>query len=259
MWVVERAGSRVYLFGEAVGLGDEGWLSEELRAAVACSRELWREADRQELAGGPLLMGYALGDVPLSARLDHEQLGRLHEFARGAGIDPSSLEGLRPWVVGQLLDQAMRSGAGYDDVHGVDTVITRLAAAAGVPLRHEFGDAAATFSWFDGLGPGLEVDYLIWTLERVTAGPEQVDRHAEAWRRGDLSVAEVEDRVMRRDHAALHERMLAERNRAWVPRIEAMLGEPGTAFVLVGGAHLVGEASVQACLARRGLDAVRLR
>jgi hypothetical protein len=247
------------LFGEAVGLGDEGWLSDELRAAIACSRELWREADRQELAGSPLLMDYALGDEPLSARLDHEQLGRVYEFARAAGIDPSTLDGLRPWVVGQLLDQAMRSGAGYDAAHGVDTVITRLAAAAGVPLRYEFGDAAATFSWFDGLGPGLEVDYLMWTLERVMAGPEQVDRHVEAWRRGDLSVVEVEDRVMRRDHAALHERMLAERNRAWVSRIEAMLSEPGAAFVLVGGAHLVGETSVQAFLARGGLQAVRVR
>ena len=53
--------------------------------------------------------------------------------------------------------------------------------------------------------------------------------------------------------------LLVGRNRAWVPRIEAMLGEPGAAFVLVGDLHLVGEASVPACLAAAGLPAVRLR
>jgi uncharacterized protein YbaP (TraB family) len=95
--------------------------------------------------------------------------------------------------------------------------------------------------------------------EAVAAGHEQIDRHVEAWQRGDLSVAEAEDRVMRRNHPALHERMLPERNRAWVARIDAMLGEPGTVFVLVGGAHLVGDTSIQACLAGSGLRAVRLR
>jgi len=38
-----------------------------------------------------------------------------------------------------------------------------------------------------------------------------------------------------------------------------MLGEPGAAFVLVGGLHLAGEASVPACLAAAGLPVTRLR
>ena len=259
LWTVESQESRVFLFGEAVGLRDEGWVSDELRTAVEGSRELWREADREELAASPLLVRYALGDEPLSARLDQARLSRVHEVARGVGIDPATLEGVRPWVAGQLLDQAMRSGAGYEAAHGVDVVITRLATAAGVPIRYELGDAGTTFSWFDSLGPDLEVDYLMWTVERVTTGHGQVDRHLEAWRQGDLSVGEAEERAMCRDYPALHERMLAERNRAWVPRIEAMLGAPGTAFVLVGAAHLVGMASVLAYLARSGLRAMRLR
>jgi uncharacterized protein len=153
----------------------------------------------------------------------------------------------------------MRSDAGYDAAHSVDQVITGLAAAAGLPVRYELGDAEATLSWFDGLGPELEVDYLMWTVERVAAGHGPVDRQVEAWRRGDPSLAEAEDRALRRDYPALHERLLVDRNRAWVPRIEDMLAEPGAAFVLVGSLHLVGEASVPACLAAAGLPAARLR
>ncbi len=161
LWVVERARSRVFLFGEAVGLRHDEWLSDELRAAVEASRELWREADRTDVAASPLLMRHVLADEPLSMRLGEKRLGRVHDVARGVGVDPTTLEGFRPWVAGQLLDQAMRSAAGYDSAHGVDVVITGLATAAGVPVRYEMGDAEAALSWFDGLGPDLEVDYLM--------------------------------------------------------------------------------------------------
>lgn len=50
----------------------------------------------------------------------------------------------------------------------------------------------------------------------------------QAWIRGDLGFAEEQDLPMRLAHPALHERMLVERNRAWTPRIEAMLAEPAT-------------------------------
>jgi uncharacterized protein len=259
LWVVDRPGSRVFLFGEAVGLRDGGWVSDELRAAVESSRELWREADRGAVSASPLLVQYALAREPLSQRLDGDLLARIQAVARHVGVDPATLEGLRPWVAGQLLDAAMRAEAGYDPAHSVDQVITGLAAAAGLPVRYELGDAEATLAWFDGLGPDLEVDYLRWTLEQVAAGPGPVDRHVEAWQRGDLSVTEAEDRAMRRAHPALHQRLLVDRNRAWVPRVESMLGEPGAAFVLVGGLHLVGEASVPACLAAAGLTVTRRR
>jgi uncharacterized protein len=258
LWVVERPGSRVFLFGEAVGLRDASWLSDEIRAAVEASRELWREADRSELSASPLLLQYGLADKPLSVRVEGGRIRRLRSVAAAVGVDPASLEGLRPWAAGQLLDQAMRASAGYDDACGVDAVITALATATGLPVRYEMDDAEATFSWFDGLDPDLEVDYLMLTLDRVAAGPAQVDRHVEAWQRGDLSVAESEDRTMRERYPALHERMLVDRNRRWVPRIEAMLTEPGTAFVLVGGLHLVGDTSIQACLAPGGLQPRRL-
>lgn len=259
LWVVDRPESRVFLFGEAVGLRDRGWVSDELRSAVESSRELWREVDRAAVSASPLLVQYALAREPLSQRLDEHQLGRVEEVARAVGLDPATLADLRPWVVGQLLDGAMRAQAGYDLAHSVEEVLTGLAAAAGIPVRYEVGDAEGVLSWFDGLGPELEVDYLLWTVERVAAGSDQVDRHVEAWRRGDLSEAEAEDRATRRHYPALHERLLVDRNRAWVPRIDAMLGEPGAAFVAVGALHLVGEASVPACLAAAGLPAVRLQ
>jgi uncharacterized protein YbaP (TraB family) len=52
--------------------------------------------------------------------------------------------------------------------------------------------------------------------------------------------------------------MLVERNRAWISRIEAMLAEPGSAFVLVGGAHLAGDHSILDLLTRAGVKPTRV-
>jgi len=260
MWVIERAASRVTLFGETVGLRPvDQWLTDDIRDAVEGSRELWREADREELARSPLLPAVALADEPLSAQLDDAERRSLDMVAARVGVDPATLEGLRPWAAGQVLEEALRSQAGVDGALGVDAVITGLARAAGVPVRSELGDPEATFSWFAGMDRRLELEYLMWTVDRVASGATEMDRQVAAWMEGDLAVSEDQDRVMRRDHPRLHDRLLVERNRAWVPRIETMLAGPGAAFVLVGGAHLVGEHSILALSRASGLVPRRVR
>ena len=260
MWVIERAASRVVLFGETVGLRrEDAWLTDDIRDAVEASRELWREADREELARSPLLLAATLADEPLSQRLDDAERRSLDMASAQVGVDPATLEGLRPWAAGQVLEEALRSQAGVDGALGVDSVITGLARAAGVPVLSELGDPEATFAWFAGMGRKLELEYLMWTVDRVAAGAAEMDRQVAAWMEGDLAVSEQQDRVLRRDHLRLHDRLLVERNRAWVPRIESMLAGPGSAFVLVGGAHLVGEHSILALARASGLVPRRVR
>ena len=259
MWVVERPRSSVFIFGETVGLReDDVWLTDVIRAAVEESREVWREADREEIERSPLIATYAVSNERLSERLDESERLVVEGIANEVGVDPAVLEVLRPWAAAQVLEGALRANAGIDATLAADEVITRLATDAGIVVRCELGDAEATLSWFAGMDRELEVDYLIWTVERISRGVRDMDRQVAAWVNGDLSVSEEQVAEMRRDHPQLHARMLVERNRAWVPRIQAMVDEPGRAFVLVGGAHLVGGDSILTMLAEAGLKPRRL-
>ena len=38
----------------------------------------------------------------------------------------------------------------------------------------------------------------------------------------------------------MYQRLLVDRNRNWLPKIEALFARPGRAFIVVGAAHLVG-------------------
>jgi hypothetical protein len=56
----------------------------------------------------------------------------------------------------------------------------------------------------------------------------------------------------------VYQRLLVGRNRAWLPKIEALFSRPGHAFVVVGAAHLVGPDGLVAMLKAKGYQLVQL-
>jgi len=50
----------------------------------------------------------------------------------------------------------------------------------------------------------------------------------------------------------MYQRLLVDRNRNWMPKIEALFARPGRAFVVVGAAHLVGADGLISMLRARG-------
>ena len=82
-----------------------------------------------------------------------------------------------------------------------------------------------------------------------------------AWRAGDESALDDILRASFRgdsDGEALARRLLDERNRRMATRVEAELAAGGVVFVVVGAAHLVGEASLTRLLEARGHRVERL-
>jgi uncharacterized protein YbaP (TraB family) len=256
LWQVERGSSKVFFFGETVGIGrDDVWLGEPILRAVDGCREFWCEvADAAEIAASPSLGEYGLSAEPLSSRLDESQLRALHAAARVVDVDPTTLEGLRPWLAGQLLESAHRDRAGVDATAGVHDVLLSRARESGTPIHTELPDAEATLAFFAHFGDTAEIEYLMWTLDRVVQRGAELRAQVAAWLVGDGSVTEAQVIEMQRTYPALYRRLLVERNHTWMPRVEQMLRAAGDAFVLVGDSHMHGDDGIPALLARRGLQ-----
>ena len=78
------------------------------------------------------------------------------------------------------------------------------------------------------------------------------DEIARAWRRGD---ADTDTRIMLdefRNFPSLADRFLTDRNRKWIPKIEAYLQSGKTYFVVAGAAHMGGPNGIIALLRDRG-------
>ena len=54
------------------------------------------------------------------------------------------------------------------------------------------------------------------------------------------------------DYPEIEDRLLLQRNKDWVAKIEAMLGGPETVLVVVGAGHLIGSGSVVDILRQKG-------
>lgn len=248
-WTIERGDASVFLFGVRPGPRDTAWVTDRIDAAMAGSDEFWRETPPEdEFMSSPLIAELALSlDVPLSERLDESTHRRLSTVAKNLGIDTSALESLRPAAAAQVVQEQTLLRADIPPEQNMDVVLTRLAEGHNTAVRYEFTVEGALRTFLE-LPQPLELDYLRFILDAAEAGRELIDAGFSAWSRGDSSIDELGDADWRMRYPALYEPLIRQRNLAWIPRIDEMLGRPGTRFVAVGCSHLAGPDSIVSLL-----------
>jgi uncharacterized protein YbaP (TraB family) len=100
--------------------------------------------------------------------------------------------------------------------------------------------------------------FLAETLKELETEKASVGRLADAWKSGDVATLE---RITLKDLEAdqmMYQRLLVDRNRNWLPKIEALFARQGHAFVVVGAAHLVGPDGLLQMLRAKGYTVEQL-
>lgn len=261
VWVVRDEDSTLYLLGTVHVLRpDTVWRTPVIDRALAQADELWIEVEADDPAAmQPLVARYGLDPAnPLSSKLTAEQKARLDAAAAGMGASGAALEPLRPWLAALTLSMGPLVKAGYDPASGVESKLKAAARDAGKPIR-TLETLEQQIGFFADLPPAVEMAFLMSALDEMETGPAMLDALVAAWSAGD---AQALDALMVADLAAdypqLHDALLVRRNRDWAGQIQTLLDGKGVSVIAVGVAHLVGEDSVQAQLAARGIAAERL-
>lgn len=261
MWVVRDEDSTIYLFGTVHVLKpDVRWRTEKVERAFAASDELILEIREVDDAAAmtPLIQQYGLDlKTPLSAKLTEADRKRLAEVAEPLGIPVAGLEPLRPWLVSVTLTVTSLTKRGFDLEAGVDRLLKGQATAAGKPVN-AFETAEQQMRFFAGFPPEIELQMLRQSMEDIDESVATLDRLANGWAVGDLSL--LEDQLvdeMKAEAPDLYRVIIVDRNIDWARQIEEKLKGSGTSFVAVGSGHLVGPDSVQAQLRRRGIASTR--
>lgn len=261
LWVLEGERARTFLFGQAPwGVREsDPWFEGSPLDAFVGSGEFWCEfPDDPRLTDGDHIARFGLSPTGLSASLDASAMARVIAAADAVGVKIADLEGCRPWLAGQFLDSALRSGA-EDALIDAEGVLTERARKTGKRVDFEFADAEAALSFFAGVG-SAEVDFLCWTADRVVRGPaNELVRLSGPWLRGDLGPFEDEVRSVQADWPIFFDRMWRARNYAWLPRLDAAETAAKDTFLLMGIGHLVGDEGVIALLRDRGHTVERVQ
>jgi uncharacterized protein len=162
---------------------------------------------------------------------------------------------LRPWYLAALLQAPQLHGLSPD--LGVEGFLMRRAQANSKPT---FGleSLREGVELFSGLTDRQSEAMLLLTFipaqQRTGADAPMVD----AWRRGDADTLARITLDQFHDFPSLGERILAARNRNWVPKIDSYLRSGQTYFVVVGAGHMGGPDGLLSLLRARGYQIEQL-
>jgi uncharacterized protein YbaP (TraB family) len=188
----------------------------------------------------------------LRTMLGEDQWRKLVDAA-GKTMPAPALERVQPWFAGVLV--SLGDLVSTDPSQVMDMQIFQRASTAGkrVVFLEEAGEQLKILSETGDLD----------ALKEMLGELDEVHRKRQdmlaAYGRGDfeaLSASTLDPEEMR-EHPELYEKLLFQRNHAWMKALQPLLAEGG-AFVAVGAGHFVGEQGLLSLLRTAGFEIRRV-
>ena len=123
----------------------------------------------------------------------------------------------------------------------------------------QFESIEEQLGFLAAMGEGNESEFILLSLKDLEDTDALMAEMISAWRSGDanaLSRLFIDD--MRNEAPEIYDALLLQRNRNWLPEIEALLKDEATEFVLVGAAHLIGPEGLVSMLSAKCYQVNRL-
>lgn len=263
VWRAGKDDSTVYLGGTIHLLRSGDYpLPEAFETAYQASDRLFFEIDQSQMMDmsvqARMMQQLTYQDErTLQSVLDEDTYATLTAYAENAGLPMAMMQKFKPGMLLSTLSMIEFQRQGFTP-QGVDAYYSTRAMGDG-KVRGELETIDQQIAMLASMGEGYESEFVDYTLRDLKTVGEAIEELVTAWRAGDqASLEEKFINPMLEEAPELYDSILVERNQNWLPQIEAMFDEPGTEFVLVGAAHLVGEHGVLAMLSERGYEVSRV-
>jgi hypothetical protein len=160
-------------------------------------------------------------------------------------------------MVAQMLEVMQWQKAGFDPELGLDKHFYDEAQKTGKAVQ---GLETLDFqvSLFDNMTLAEQDHLLAETLKEIDTEQANMAKMIEAWKAGDAPTVERIVLSSLKQEPQLYQRLLLDRNRAWIPKLEPLFARRGHAFVVVGAAHLVGPDGLVSMLKAKGYTVEQL-
>jgi hypothetical protein len=256
-WKATGKGGTIYLMGSIHVMSESFYpLNPALEAAFKDADLLVEEVDLADMLDpiaqlGILSRGMLPSNQSLDKVLSPTTLALVQKTAGDLGDVGGPLMRFKPWMLAIALQGMELMKAGFDPELGLDKHFYDQAKAAGKAVQ---GLETTEFqiSRFDTMTMEQQDRMLAQTLKELATEAATVGTLGDAWKAGDVATVERLALDDLKSDPLMYQRLLVERNRNWMPRIEALFARRGRALVVVGAAHLVGPDGLLAMLRAKG-------
>ena len=166
---------------------------------------------------------------------------KTNEFNMPSGV----INRQKPWFLSLMLSSMELMKLGFDPNLGIDKYF--LLKATGKKKILELESLDYQTNLFNGFSDNEQELLLLYTLKDLSIMEQEIDKLIRAWTSGDAKGMETillksltEDQRL----STVYEKLIYERNRNMVYKIEEFLKNKDTYFVVVGAGHLVGKEGI---------------
>ncbi|MGA9853489.1 MAG: TraB/GumN family protein [Gammaproteobacteria bacterium] len=263
LWRISRGHETLYLVGSIHALNPDDYpLPAEMETAFRHSRALVEElnltlVDPAGVQQEALSMGAYPRGKSLRTELSPAMYQQVAATAQKLGIDMDRLDRLRPWLGSIAILDMQLTQADFDPSEGVDHHFADEAQMAGKRVigletsRYQLGLLAR-------LPEKVQEDMLLQSLNEAENFQAEMLALITAWEKGDTAAME---KIMQQDfknYPLAYKLLIADRNRAWMPRLERLIHSGRQYFVVVGALHLVGPDGLLARFEKAGYKVEQL-
>ena len=250
--VTSSSGATIYLGGSVHALRSQDYpLPPQYSHALDASKVMALEVDEKAVNESSRSISKS-GEYPRNDSLKNHVDPRTYAYLRKIfgllGVSEEKFSRYRPWYLALMLESSGAQGRSLD--LGVERYLIRRAnskhkTVVGLETAREHAQV------FSGLTDRQGEAYLLLEFIPRSQGITSAET-MQAWRKGDADAVADEFHDAFRDFPSLAERLLDNRNRNWIPKIENYLQNGNSCFVVVGAAHLGGANGLIALLKGRG-------
>jgi uncharacterized protein YbaP (TraB family) len=264
LWKAHSGASTVYISGSIHFLKKEDYpLTPKIERAFEQSDFLVVEANIQDQAkmSTQMIMEKALypPNESIAEHLSQKTYELLKAEAAKLGLPLEVINRQRPWFLSMALEAMELMRLGYDPSYGVDSYF--LSKATGQKKILELESLDEQIHLLSNLSDQDQELLLTLSLKDLENASRDVDKLVQAWKTGDTKGMEpivIKNIKQEPKLVSIYEKLIDDRNRRMVSKIEDYLRGNGTYFVVVGAGHLIGEKGIVESLKKKGFRVEQL-
>jgi uncharacterized protein len=262
-WKATGKGGTIYLMGSIHVMSPSFYpLNPALEAAFKDSDLLVEEVDLAEMTDPMAQMAMLTrGMLPSGQSLDKvlspATLALVRKTTGDMGSAATPLMRFKPWLLAIALQGMELAKAGFNPALGLDQHFYDQAKENGKSVQG-LETVEYQISRFDEMTLEQQDHMLAETLKELATETATVGKLGDAWKSGDVATLERIALADVKSDPVMYQRLLVERNKNWMPTIEALFPRRGHALVVVGAAHLIGPDGLIAMLKAKGYTVEQL-
>ncbi len=255
MWRVQGGGATVYLLGSVHAMKKDSYpLPSVMETAFDVVDTVVFEVDLDDLDSAAIQMlaaGTLNGEETLEEVVGRATWTALMVQVERTDIPAAMFQRMKPWMAAVTITALAMTDAGYLPSAGVDAYFSRRAEESGKE-RIALETVEFQVGLFANLTAGQSLAFLRYTLVDLKTVIPELDELSAHWQAGRVEAVEALMVEGFDEFPELLEKMVTDRNLAWMPPIEGLLAGDSDTMVVVGSLHLVGEDGLVNLLRKRG-------